>query len=132
MSASKVSRGPRFDVTFKAAATLSTLHEQVYISAEDTVAAVTTHTQIAIGSVLDQSTGGAGSSVLIGLFNPSRIGIARGVIASGAKIGGASTTSGYITAVTNGVTAIGLAISATSVTGELFEFVPIAIPATVT
>ena len=123
--AREVSRGGDFLATFKAAATMSVLFEQVYISAEDTVAVCETGTRVPIGTVADKSTGGAGSSVLINLFTPSRKGIARGVIAAGNTIMNAASTTGYIVATTLAGCVVGVAVTDASVTAEIFEFIPI-------
>jgi len=124
-----VSRGGDFLATFKAAATLATLYEDVYLNSSGQVAACATITNIPIGVVYDKSDAGANSAVLINLFTPTRKGIARGVIASGDQVGRASTTSGFIACLTAGVQPIGVAVSDASATGEYFEFIAGVIPA---
>ena len=121
----QVNRGGDFMATFQAAASLSVLYEDVNISAADTVNLVATFGAYPIGTVAEVSSGGANSSVLINMFTPTRLGIARGIIGGGGLISHASTTSGYIATATNGASLpIGIAVSAASVTGEIFEFIP--------
>lgn len=81
----RVSRGGEFLATFKSAAALdtsTTLDSLVYISAADTVALVTTLTNIGIG--VARQTGP--SSTVVNLFIPTRRGIAGGTVTAGGKI----------------------------------------------
>ena len=129
MPNAQISRGGSFEASFKAAATItsSQKYEPAYLSAAGQVGVATTITNIpVIGTILEASTGGANSSVLVNLFTPTQIGKAGGVIAAGNYIAG-NAGVGLIAAVT--ATAldnyVGIAITAASATSELFEFLPL-------
>jgi len=122
----KTEKGPSMYATFEAAATLATLYESVYVSASNTVAVVNTNTQYAIGTVAEKSTGGAGSSVGINLFMPTRKAIAGAAVTAGARIMPQTSTARYIdlAGTLTAVHASGIAITGTGVAGEVFEFIP--------
>lgn len=122
-----VTRGGNFRGTFKAAATLSTLYQAVYISAADTVAAVTTQTNYAIGTVAQKSTGGAGTAVGIDMFLPSRKGLANGTVTAGNRIMQATGTANFVNAAgtLTAVPVYGIAVTTAASAGEEFEFIPV-------
>jgi hypothetical protein len=119
-----VARGGANVATFKASATLTTLYEPVYISASGTVAAVNTVTNVAIGTVEQKSKAGAGSSVDINLFQPTRMALAGGTVTAGGKVTFSTGTSRIIDAVTNGAAPIGIAVVGASTASETVEYIP--------
>lgn len=129
MADAVVSRGGNFQVTLKAAATYTSTnkHVPVYLSAAGQITACSTLTnRPVIGTLADASAGGAGSSVLVNLFSPTHVGKATDAITAGAWIGVASAASGFVTYNTGtNLAPCGFAISSTSLTSELFEFIPL-------
>jgi len=122
-----VQRGGSFRGTFKAAASLSVLYQAVYISAANTVAAVTTQTNYAIGVVAQKSTGGAGTAVGIDMFLPSRHGLAGGTVTAGLRLMQATGTANFINAAgtLTGAPVCGIAVTTASDSGEEIEFIPV-------
>jgi len=121
-----VERGPSFYATFDAAASLSTIGESVYISADNTVAVVNTNTNYAIGTVGQKSSGGEGSSVGINLFLPTRKAIAGGTVTAGGRVMQQASTAKFVdlAGTLTSVHASGIAITGAGTDGELFEFIP--------
>jgi len=121
-----VSRGPNFQATFLAAATLSTMYQPVYISASGTVAAVTTQTNVAIGTVSQKSTGGALSAVGVDMFIPSRVALAGGTVSAGGRVMISTGTATYVDAAgtSSTVQVAGIAVNSATDSGEHFELIP--------
>jgi hypothetical protein len=122
-----VERGNPFFASLKAAATLSTKYALVYLSASGTVAQVNTATNIPIGTVEDTSSGGAGTSVLINLFSPTRRALAGGTVTAGSRVSIATGTAYIIDAATAVASVIGVAVTSASIAGETVEFIPASI-----
>lgn len=122
-----VARGGRFLVTLKANATITT--SQIGVPCEivgnSQVRAVLSNGALAIGVFADGSGGGTNSSVLVDLFSPTKVGKATGAINAGDKVCIASGGAGF-SAVANTATLqpLGVAVTAASLSGQLFEFVP--------
>lgn len=125
---SQITRGENanFFGNFKASATFTTSdrYKNVYISAENTVGLVTTTTDVPVGYIEEPSQGGSQSSVLVRMFAPSFKGLAQGAIAAGAQVQmvTATTSAAWLSTPTNSA-GDAIAITAASVTGEVFEYV---------
>jgi len=119
-----VARGGSFNATFKAAATLATLYQPVYISAADTVAAVNTVTNIAVGVVAQKSKGGANTSVDINLFTPTRIAWAGGAVTAGLRVAFTTGTSLLVNAATGTGAPCGVAVTTAATASETVEYIP--------
>ena len=127
-----VERGGDFLASFKASASLSVIAATVYCSASGTVAAITTLTQYPIGVVHDKSKGGAGTSVLINLFKPTRRAKAGGTVTAATKVRLNTGTATWIDLAGGTNTAIGpyaIAITGATTANALFEMYPDVSPA---
>lgn len=121
-------RGGNHYATFLGAATMSALDTLVYISASNTVSAITaaTTTVVPIGSVV-QKCEGAQKTVGIDLFWPTKVGTAGAAVTPGNRLVAQSAT-GYLinaagTLTTNVV--LGIAIRGGSASGTRVEYFPL-------
>jgi hypothetical protein len=122
-------RGGNFYASFNSAATLTNIDALVYLSASNTVnefSAAGTSTVIPIGTLVQKSTGGAGTPCTVDLFHPTKKGIAGAGITAGARLVAASSTNYLITAAGT-LTAnpiIGQAVTGAAGIGIKFEYFP--------
>lgn len=125
---SAISRGNDNRATFMASATITTLYAPVYISASGTVATCNTTTNYPIGTVLDKSSGGAGSSIDIALFANTVLATGGASVTAGGRVAlAASITTGLLIDFTSGTTGdvVGIAVTGASVAGQIFELIPV-------
>jgi hypothetical protein len=117
-----VTRGGQFEAAFKSAATLTILDAQVYISAANTVDYADTTTKFPIGTLVERSNGGSGTSCKVSLYEPTKRGIAAGTVTAGARI--SQSTYKFVDA-TTGTVVQGIAVNGATVDGTKFEYIPL-------
>lgn len=122
-------RGGDFYAAFNSAATLTTVDALVYVSASNTVnvmpAAV--GAAVPIGTLVQKSTGGAGSPCGVNLFTPTKKGIAGASLNAGDRLTVQSSTGYLITAAgtLTGVPIVGVAVVGAGGSGYKFEYLPL-------